>query len=333
MRSLDSEQFGPTTHRAVVRHWLPLEYEVTPPALLDIGGYVRAASAVGLWGDRLVVVQDDVNGIAVKHGARVIALPLPANAEGERSFDVTRGNKHRKMDLEASVVLPDGRLLAFGSGSTPARERIVTVAPDGTVNVCDGASLYRAMRGEAAFAGAELNVEGAIVVGACLRFFQRGNGAVGGDRKPVNATADVALPAFLAWLDAGAAVPKLQDIRAYDLGAVGGVAWTFTDATVLPDGTVIFVGAAEASPNTYLDGETIGSCVGVLKGAETTVIPVVNEAGELVPLKLEGIEHRPGTRGSFYVVADMDDPASPALLGQLDLERVSEPAIHDEDRG
>lgn len=313
------ERFGPATHRAVARHWIPLRYDVPPASSLDIAAHVRAASGVRLWGNRLVLVQDDVNAIAVKDGSRVIALPLPANAEGERSFDATRGNKHRKLDLEACVVLPDGRLLGFGSGSTPARERLVTLTPDGVITLHDGAQLYRAMRADAAFVGSELNLEGAVIIGERLRFFQRGNGAVLGDLKPVNATADVSLPAFLAWLDACGAMPELQDVQAHDLGTIEGVPWTFTDATLLPDGTVVFVGAAEASPNTYLDGETIGSCVGTLYGAEATVIPVVNEANELVPLKLEGIEHRPGSRASFYVVADMDDPNSPALLGELDL--------------
>ena len=48
-------------------------------------------------------------------------LLLPVGADGHRSFDDTIGNKHMKMDLEAAVVLPDGRVLAFGSGSTEAR--------------------------------------------------------------------------------------------------------------------------------------------------------------------------------------------------------------------
>ena len=43
-------------------------------------------------------------------------------------FDDVRGNKKLKLDLEACIVLPDGRLVAFGSGSSPQREKIVTVA-------------------------------------------------------------------------------------------------------------------------------------------------------------------------------------------------------------
>jgi hypothetical protein len=40
----------------------------------------------------------------------------------------------------------------------------------------------------------------------------------------------------------------------------------------------------------------------------------------LAKIKLEGIEHRPGTTWSFDVVADMDDAEVPALLGTLELQ-------------
>ncbi len=82
-----------------------------------------------------------------------------------------------KMDLEACALLPDGRLIALGSGSTAARERIVVVTPDDGVRVVEGAATYAQLRARGDSSGSELNLEGAVVVDGVLRLFQRGNGA------------------------------------------------------------------------------------------------------------------------------------------------------------
>jgi hypothetical protein len=307
------------THRAVLTAVTPLVYESPPPQAADVAPHVRAASAVRRVGGELWIVQDDVNAVAIHGAGKVRSILLPAESGGERSFSEARGNKRRKLDLEASVVLPDGRLLAFGSGSTAARERVVLVGPADAVNVRDASALYAAMRRRRDFSGSELNIEGAVVIGDMLRFFQRGNGAIVENRKPMNATADVPLAAFLGWLEAGAPPPVLEAVVSYELGAINGVPWTFTDATVV-DGQVVFVGAAEASPDTYNDGEVVGSCVGRLSATGAHVFPVLDSAGNLAKIKLEGIEHRPGTTWSFDVVADMDDAEVPALLGTLELQ-------------
>lgn len=318
----------PASHRAVVRHLTPLYYDAAPAPGTDVPAHVRAASSIRLWGNRLLVVQDDVSALAITGAERASVVLLPTSALGERSFDEQRGNKARKLDLEASIVLPDGRVVAFGSGSTRARERIVVLTRAGVTFLHDGNALYAALRACAEFSGSELNIEGAVVVGEVLRLFQRGNGAVVDGALPINATADVTLAAFVEWLEGGGPAPVLSNVVRYDLGRINGVPWTFTDATVVPGlgdgGTqepgVVFVGAAEDSPDTYRDGEVLGSCIGVLAGEHTEVLPVEDESGNLAKLKLEGIEYKPSSAGSFWVVADMDDPTAPALLAEVTIE-------------
>lgn len=312
------EVVSPHSHRAVLSGVAPLVYVDAPSHGDDVAPFVRSASAVRRVGKRLWIVQDDVNALALRDGSDVRVVLLPAGPNGERSFSEARGNKSHKLDLEASVALPDGRLLAFGSGSTQSRERLVVVGPDESVAVRDAGELYDAMRRRVDFSGSELNIEGAVLVGDVLRFFQRGNGAVAHERKPINATADVKLDAFLRWLDADGPMPPLERIITYELGAVDGVPWTFTDATVVGE-QVVFVGAAEASPDTYRDGEVVGACVGLLGPGGARVFPVVDESGALVKIKLEGIEYRPGTSWVFDVVADVDNPDVPALIGTVTL--------------
>jgi hypothetical protein len=124
---------------------------------------------------------------------------------------------------------------------------------------------------------------------------------------------------FLAWLDAGAAVPELRNVTRYDLGAVGGVPFTFTDAALMPDGRVAFLACAEASPDTYRDGEVLGCRFGIADGDDVPVTDVRHRDGTLAVLRLEGLEGRPGDDATFDVVADMDRPDTPAILGRLEV--------------
>src|SRR5690606_4292169 len=115
--------------------------------------HVRAGSSIRRWGRVLVVLQDDVHALALvdePEGA-VKPLLLPPGPDGRRTFSEALGNKALKMDLEACVALPDGRLVALGSGSRPARERVVVVHPDRQVEVIEGAALYSSLRARVDF--------------------------------------------------------------------------------------------------------------------------------------------------------------------------------------
>jgi hypothetical protein len=299
----------------------PLVLGRAEPAL-DLPGFVRAASAVRRWGDRLAIVQDDVSAIALldeASGALEI-VPLPASPAGERTFDARRGNKAKKLDLEASVVVPDGRLVVFGSGSTSARERLVVIDAARHPRVVDGAALYAHLRARLDFAGSELNVEGAAVVGRSLWLFQRGNGASRDGLDPVDAIGALSLDPFGAWLDGAGPAPALESVRPWELGTIDGVRLGFTDAAALPDGRVVVLAGAEGSPNTFDDGACVGAAVGMLDGLELAMTTVQDGQGRPVRTKLEGIEvvalHDDGTI-ECVVVADCDDADAPASIARL----------------
>lgn len=310
---------------AVLGDISPLHYADAGSVADDRPAHVRAASAVRQWGARLVIVQDDVNVLALHAaGTGTGALLLPAGAGGRRVFGDDLGNKHAKMDLEACVTLPDGRLVALGSGSTAARERLVVVDATGDVRTVDGSDCYARLRAEAAFAGSELNIEGALVVGDVLRLFQRGNGAPSATRAPVNATGDLPMEAFLRWLDHGGPAAALIRVRRYDLGRIGAARLGFTDATRMADGRVAFLACAEDSPDAVRDGAVLGCRFGLIDGDDVRMADITDAAGHPCGLKLEGIERRAGAPAVFDVVADMDRLTEPALLGQL---QVSGPGV------
>lgn len=103
------------------------------------------------------------------------------------------------------------------------------------------------------------------------------------------------------------AIPRLEAVLPY----------TFTDAALTAGGAVAFLACAEASPDTYRDGEVLGCRVGIIRGRDVRTANIRHPDGSPVVLKLEGIEARPGDAGCFDVVADPDRPDEPALRARL----------------
>jgi hypothetical protein len=322
MRTAIEARYDPTM-RAVLTKGRELFFSARGTHPPDLEAHVRAASALRRLGDRLVVVQDDVNALAVLDTSTATLTPLllPPGHEGVRMFDDLRGNKAWKMDLEACAALPDGRLVAFGSGSSRRRERIVVVssARVASVQVVEAASLYERLRAEAAAHGSELNIEGAVVVqDDGLWLLQRGHGK--GATSAWNALVKLRLGSFVDWLDHGAALPDIAAVVAVQLGSSRrGVPFGFTDAAVARDGRLGFLACAEDSPDVRTDGPVDGCRFGWLDLAsgEAVSTEVLEEDGRPTRLKLEGIETQSGGPGLFDVVADLDRPDAPAMLANL----------------
>lgn len=299
----------------------PLLYDHGAHPLEDLPAHVRAASSIRRQGHRLVILQDDVSALAVLDPATGSTQPilLPAGPNGARVFDDERGNKIFKLDLEACIVLPDGRLVALGSGSSPHREKVVTVAATtgAMAQQISGRDLYASLRNHADQRGARLNIEGAVVQGHWLRLLQRGNGKRGFE--PWNAILDVSLHKFVGWLDGRNAVPPVRRIFEVHLGDVAGVPFGFTDAAVTDDGRVAFLACAEDTEDALIDGPVMGCRFGWLDADDRAVVmtDIVEGDGQPTRLKLEGIETRAGNGTVFDVVADMDRGDQPGQIAEL----------------
>jgi hypothetical protein len=298
----------------------PLVYAHAPPEGLP--SHIRSASAIRRFGGGLVIVQDDVNAFAVGQDARTLrAVLLPAHASGQRVFDDTLGNKHLKLDLEACVTFPDGRLVAFGSGSLPAREHLVVWNGRDAPALVSAAPLYRALRAAVPQGEARLNVEGAVVDRGALRLFHRGNDTARDGSAPVNAIVGVDAAEVMRWLDGAAPTPRVTHVATYDLGHAAGVPYGFTDAVALDGGGIVVLACAERSSSALTDGAVLGCRTGLLDDGGLTMVDVRGAGGARTLLKLEGIERRPASSG-FDVVVDSDSPAAPACLGRLEVPGV-----------
>jgi hypothetical protein len=298
-----------------------LRYDHGAHPLEDLPGHVRAASSIRRHGHRLVILQDDVSALAVLDPATGSTWPilLPKGPGGMRIFDDVRGNKKFKMDLEASVVLPDGRLVAFGSGSSPQREKIVTLAAvtGAMAQQLSGSDFFAGLGVHATARGARLNIEGAVLQGDWLRLLQRGNGKRG--LEPWNAILDIPLDAFLGWLDGRQPAPPVRRILEIDLGDIAGVPFGFTDAAVTDDGRIALLACAEDTEDARTDGPVLGCRFGWLAAEDRDVVmtDVVDADGRPTRLKLEGIETRVDPGSVFDVVADMDRGEEPAQIAEL----------------
>ncbi len=229
--------------------------------------HLAAASGLVRVGEWLYVVADDENFIGV--------FPAQGEGAGRRLFfddsalpRDQAARKAAKPDREALAHLPaeawppHGALLALGSGSTPRRRRgaVWPLDAQGSASaprILDLAPLYLALERQLP----DLNLEGAAVVGDSLRLLQRGNGRAG-----VNAVIDLDLSGVCEQASRSQSLPVdlVRGIQRHDLGTQGGVRLTFTDASPLPDGRLVFSAVAEDCPDTYRDGPVIAAALGIL---------------------------------------------------------------------
>jgi hypothetical protein len=309
---------------------VPLLYAEGADPALDRPAHVRSASGLAWVGAALAVVQDDANFVALADPETGLcrAVTLPAGEGGLRQFDDLRGNKRFKLDLEACTAAPDlegGELLvAFGSGSTSRRERVLLVrdvagaSPE--VALVEAPAFYAGLRAATAFAGSELNVEGAAYRDGRILLMNRGNGAPSGEREPVDALCPVEWPALLEHLraTASAPAPRPREIVRYSLGEAGGQRLTFTDCCAA-GGALLFTAAAEDSPNAVDDGPVTGSAVGWIDGAgEARVAVLRGRDGRALAKKVEGVA--PGIRpGTLLLCTDPDEPDAASELLEVEL--------------
>lgn len=296
----------------------------------DRPAHVRAASSLAWIDHEVALVQDDANFAAlVDPGPGTVrSIALPRGEGGLRQFDDARGNKKYKLDFEGCVAVPgtDGPLLlAFGSGSKRRRRRVLTIdrwqRDEPRIRVVDAKSLYERLEAEITFAGSDMNLEGALVVGRTLRFFGRGNGAARRNLSALNATCDVSLDVLLEYLQdsEGIAPPEPTGVVQYTLGDLDGIALGFTDATVFGE-SVLYSATAEASEDASEDGSVSGSVLGVIAasgGVRHTL--VVDEHERPLREKVEGVLLSRTSPTRVYIVIDADDATRPSELCEVEL--------------
>lgn len=182
------------------------------------------------------------------------------------------------------------------------------MATDGSINttplIIDLEPLYT----ELAKYFADLNIEG-VFVNHYLNLLQRGNQADNSQNACIRLDLQKSLKALMQ--KQSLTKDLLINIQPHSISEVQGVPLCFTDAVALPDGSWLFSAAAEATDNSYADGELVAAALGV-----------INEQGDLVYLtvldnryKIEGVAAQvEGNQLHLLLVTDADDPNQAAVL-------------------
>lgn len=278
--------------------------------------HLSAASGLVRIGSYIYVIADDEHHLGVfSNDDHRCAGRLLRLRQGTLPLDKTT-RKRRKPDFEALVALPPfstyqhGALLALGSGSKPNRRGAVLLAlnADGSTRgpPCPIGLTNWFMRLQREFR--EVNLEGAFIEGEHISLLQRGNKG-----SPRNARIRIALAPVLDAIAKGRALPapKLVDVTDFRLGAFDGAPLCFTDGAALPAGGFVFTAVAEATEDSYADGDCVGAAIGIIDSDDQ-----LRALWQLEPqLKVEGIEARLMGKGlELTVVTDADRASVPAQL-------------------
>jgi hypothetical protein len=271
--------------------------------------YLGAASGLVHIGDRLYLVADDENHIAVfdDHGSKPGTLLRVF--EGDLPLD-KKSRKKSKPDLEALARLshpvhaPTGALLLVPSGSKSHRNRgaLINLDRNGHIDAAPRELDFTPLLACLPFDPP--NLEAAVMWGSNLCLLNRGN-----KKNQPNALLLFDLGEILEALLGGTKL-RCSHTRAIDIGLHEGVPFTFTDASLV-ENQLVFTAAAESTQDSYEDGPTGAAGIGVLS-ADGKIISFkhVSPAN-----KLEGISaRRQGNQIRCLLVNDEDDPTIPSSL-------------------
>ena len=262
---------------------------------------LSAASGVVCCGAELLVVADD-ELLLQRYSDAGVYLGQQPLLEGDLPVDPAL-RKRLKPDFEILCQLPDGRLLALGSGSKKRRRRAV-LWQAGATQVIDLTPLYLALEARLP----DLNLEGAVVQGELLLLAQRGNSS-----GSLNALISLDLATVLMQLAGASLGPEsVRSVTPIELGELHGVPLSFTDLCLAADGRLLFSATAEDTDSSYLDGACAGSVLGWL--AEGRVQALWPLAGQV---KIEGLCQL--TDGSLRLVNDPDDREALSCLYRVEL--------------
>jgi len=239
--------------------------------------------------------------------------------------DAQPGAKKLKRDLEVVMKLEhNGRveLLCFGSGSkSPLRDviyRLDVTDPSnpGKVSEVSTVSLYNAFRDVPDIVGTEkLNVEGACVFGDKLLIFQRGN------RAGINPIIELGLDSFIAYVNDSSKPPPSFKVHKVQLPFLWENPAGFSDA-VIWNGMILFSASVEVkNPGGAGTNATFFGLVRLGAEKPEWCVPVTDDKGEVLRIKVEGLSIVSEKDGSFVIDSVTDPDGGASELVKLALKK------------
>lgn len=295
-----------TPMKATIQHAAPLP--------------LPSASGIEIVGDVACVIGDDAPFLYIFRAADLAPIGRITLFD-TADFASGRLPKALKPDLEAMTLLPDsGRLVTIGSGATPAREQAfgIELTQQGTAGLVKAHSLtaiYAAFRRHLP-PGMPLNLEALASTPAGLLFFQRPAGTTAG-------RIGFLVPLGEQVLTGELPTAAFSTFR-YTVPPIGGHPAGLSGATWF-DGHLFVTASAEDTSDPVLDGEVMGSLVGVLdprRPKDGRFVALEWPDGRPFREKVEGIAVRQKLMDGNYelvLVTDDDQGGSTAIVVHLHL--------------
>lgn len=229
--------------------------------------------------------------------------------------------KISKPDFEAMTTIGNGdatELLIFGSGSkTPERDKLVMISlkKDGLIKTFDLKAVYDAIRNSGTITIETLNIEAATTIDDRLFLFNR----------ETNLVLEYSLKDFMYFLEHQSALPTFQMYQ-LQLPQLEGLQAKVSGATTIPSTNQLLITASvEDSPNTYDDGDVLGSYVGMisinqLKDGYQPKCILLKEHEQTLKVKVESVEIVKVINDQHYqlaLVTDSDGGISELILAEL----------------
>ena len=284
---------------------------------------VQGASGIAEVPEGWLAICDDLPDLLLLDAE---GIPLQAHrisAEPPVMVDGRVPKKHKR-DFESIADYRQGKethLLIFGSGSKlPQRSFVVIVTWFNglkTHKEYQAERFYQQLQEVAKLSSEQLNLEGATIFDNKLALANRGT----------NQVFWIDLKEFLKFLDSGCtgAIPAIT-VKSYILPQIINVHTGFSGAcTDLRRNRIYFGASAEDTPDWIQDGHVLGSFIGWIvrplanDGGEMHLVPVVDDTGEFLKIKIEAIALLPQveSRVRILVLTDNDGGQSEMLVLEM----------------
>ena len=230
-------------------------------------------------------------------------------------------SKDAKPDFEAMTAIPtEGHtgLLVFGSGSkSPERDTIASITLSDSIQTTlyEATTFYDALRSSTYLDAESMNIEAAATIDTTLYLFNREH----------NLLLEYDLNAVLGFLKGLNELPSYKAYR-INLPELNGLPAKFSGASAVPGSQqLVFTASVENAPNTYDDGEVLGSYVGIIdlayvKDGYQPECTLITEDSKTLAIKVESVEvikvNSPNVL-TVVLVTDSDGGASELLVGEL----------------
>jgi hypothetical protein len=299
---------------------------------------IPSASGMELIGNRVYVVGDDSPFLFVLDLATLKQVEQ-IRLFGSGNFGLSRIPKLLKPDLECLTQLDIkgvNNLVAFGSGSSPNRNQVYTIAlPAGNqkatqVEQHSLEDLYKALQANKDLLGDEvLNLEAAATTSDKVLLLQRAT--EGG----ANLILSFPRQDFVAYLTGSRKNLPGYEAIAFHLPKLAGLSSRFSGAFVYHN-RLFFSASVENTDDAILDGEVLGSFVGWIdlavvkpggRPVEGNTALVLDEKGETFKGKVESLVIVDSLRTQgFRALAITDNDNGQSELLELDLSWPGGPA-------